>query len=105
MKNTYIFDNEGESFDRYTIILPNGDILGASENPFHPLGFGQHCANCLENYFKDCHMRPKNLSKTRTRQIIRSEVQQFRRDGNLGKEIFIKHLPAPVIEFINQNLS
>lgn len=46
-----IFDNGGETFDRYTI-LPSRfdkkyrdgmlvDCVGASEFPFHPQGFGQ----------------------------------------------------------------
>ncbi len=34
-----VYDNGGESIDRYTIILKDGDVLGASKNPFHPLGF------------------------------------------------------------------
>ena len=45
---TIILDNKGETFDRYTIILPNGDCYGASENPFHPQGFGQYCGNIAD---------------------------------------------------------
>lgn len=52
-----IFDNGGESFDRYTVIFTKKGIIskenrkhfgqrfmyiGMSENPFHPQGFGQH---------------------------------------------------------------
>jgi len=45
------YDNAGESFDRFTAVhtVPNGsgagiwfDYVGMSENPFSPLGFGQH---------------------------------------------------------------
>ena len=42
------FDNGGESFDRYTIFYkangwqPWRDYIAASDNPFHPQGFGQH---------------------------------------------------------------
>lgn len=49
------YDNGGATFDRYTILpprwardeyaYPNGqwNAIGASEHPFHPQGFGQHC--------------------------------------------------------------
>ena len=44
-----VYDNGGESFDRYTVVFserPEGRgmfyALGMSENPTHPQGFGQH---------------------------------------------------------------
>lgn len=48
-----IFDNGGETFDRYTVVYMRTrhknyqgylmyDCLGMSEHPFHPQGFGQH---------------------------------------------------------------
>src|SRR4051812_8413503 len=52
-----IFDNQGKTFDRYTVIFTKKSItdkesrkhygqlfmyVGMSENPFHPQGFGQH---------------------------------------------------------------
>ena len=51
--NIIILDNGGETFDRYTIIDRNtGEMVGASTNPFHPLGFGQYCGNVAENYYR-----------------------------------------------------
>lgn len=47
-KTIYVFDNEGETFDRFTIIFSDGDICGASEHPFHPQGFGQFNCNVCE---------------------------------------------------------
>jgi hypothetical protein len=52
-----LYDNGGKSFDRYTILPPRWAkgsayrrnhggawaAIGASANPFHPQGFGQHC--------------------------------------------------------------
>lgn len=45
-----IRDNEGETYDRYTVVY---DVIGDSRghylalamsaHPFHPMGFGQHC--------------------------------------------------------------
>lgn len=52
-----IYDNGGRSFDRYTVIPPRNagadyrehapfmwSAIAASENPYHPQGFGQHVA-------------------------------------------------------------
>ncbi len=41
-----LFDNNGETFDRYTAIYRDDETgetwyRGMSENPFHPQGFGQ----------------------------------------------------------------
>lgn len=44
-RSGYIFritDNGGRTFDRFTIVYCDGDYLGASTNPTHPQGFGQH---------------------------------------------------------------
>jgi len=38
-----IYDNGGETFDRFTIILDDDYVFGMSENPFHPQGFSQFC--------------------------------------------------------------
>ena len=81
MNQPVIFDNNGESFDRYTIILPYGSILGASCNPFSPLGFG--CTVGDTNH-------PENY------------VEIARRDGRLGDEVMYEELPNEVQEFINQ---
>ena len=50
MKILEIRDNRGETYDRYTVVYDEiGDsqghylALAMSEEPFHPLGFGQHC--------------------------------------------------------------
>jgi hypothetical protein len=43
-----IYDNKGESFDRFTIVFGrktfSGEFiyLGLSEYPYHPMGFGHH---------------------------------------------------------------
>jgi hypothetical protein len=46
-----IYDNGGQTFDRYTVVFMNEPerrhstfaALGMSAHPFHPQGFGQHC--------------------------------------------------------------
>lgn len=36
-----IWDNGGESLDRYTVVFKDGDMLGLSTEPEHPQGFSQ----------------------------------------------------------------
>lgn len=43
-----VMDNGGATFDRYTLCFmgPDGPFCyGASENPFHPQGFGQYAGD------------------------------------------------------------
>jgi hypothetical protein len=49
MKKIKCYDNGGDSYDRYTIVYLDDKqkdnmygCVGCSDNPFHPLGFGQH---------------------------------------------------------------
>lgn len=47
----YIWDNNGETLDRYTILIAStGDIYGASENSYSPMGFAQYCGNAADSY-------------------------------------------------------
>jgi len=43
-----IYDNGGETIDRYTLIMPDGEAWGFSVNPYHPQGFGQYAGNLGE---------------------------------------------------------
>lgn len=36
-----VYDNP-QFADRYTVILPNGDVFGMSDNPLSPNGFNQY---------------------------------------------------------------
>ena len=37
-----VYDNGGRSLDQYSVYFNDTECLAMSENPFHPLGFGQH---------------------------------------------------------------
>ena len=47
-KKLLVYDNEGRTFDRYTVIFPNGDVYGMSENSTSPQGFNQFLGNMNE---------------------------------------------------------
>ena len=42
MKDVRIFDNGGETIDRYTVVI-NDSVYGMSDNPLSPQGFNQYC--------------------------------------------------------------
>lgn len=53
MKHIIVLDNGGQTYDRFTIInKENGDMFGASSDPFHPMGFGQYCGNVADDYWR-----------------------------------------------------
>ena len=67
MSKIRVFDNGGETYDRYTVVyLATFDCgqylyVGMSENPFHPLGFGQH-GELPASYLHDCPDKEITLS-------------------------------------------
>ena len=46
-KKLTVLDNEGITFDRYTVITPEGNVYGMSYDPSSPTGFNQYC--CQES--------------------------------------------------------
>lgn len=85
-----VFDNEGETLDRYTIINEDGDILGLSDNTTHPLGFSQFCGNCVDNVMSyswgGSWRRHLNVPRVIHRELPRI-IEEFESEGHLGKGI------------------
>lgn len=53
-KNIIVCDNGGETFDRYTVIIRNGDnydVYTMSAHPFSPLGMNQY-SHTADNLLK-----------------------------------------------------
>lgn len=113
MKNIIVFDNGGETFDRFTIIdRKSGDMIGSSENPFHPQGFGQYCGNPAHTFFAQTigagyisrlsHEDPKHYAK-----IIRLKtaeiIKEFTRERHIGNVVEFATLPEDVQQFIKQS--
>jgi len=108
MKKLLILDNGGETWDRFTIVnLNDGEMIGASEQPFNPLGFGQHCGNVAHNYWVVaygagwCRVDDKTLRKR-----IKYGVQHFQNDcSHVGKKITWEELPEQVQQFAKQSFT
>lgn len=79
MKILKVFDNEGTTYDRYTIVFDEKEhkgmnlCLGLSDNPRHPFGFCQWCS-CMTG-------------------------------DHLGKEIKFEELPIDVQECVKERMA
>lgn len=72
-KPVKVYDNEGKTIDRYTILIPvyNSDdsakesigyeIVTANGNPTHPQGFGQYCTTIMGEYQPEPWEKPRTL--------------------------------------------
>jgi hypothetical protein len=101
-----VLDNGGETLDRYTIInRENGDLLGASHNPFHPCGVGLYNHNIADEYWfvawgyswrKHCDVK----------KCTKFAVDRYLNDTTgIGKKIKLSELPEDVIKFIHQSIN
>lgn len=73
-----VFDNEGKTFDRYTLINTRGEIYSFSKDPFYPLGVGTFAGtiepNKTENDFG--HLGKKILDFS----LLNKDCQKFVKD-------------------------
>ena len=101
-----ILDNGGATFDRYTIIdRLTGDMAGASDNPFHPLGFGQYCGNVADNYWQQAYGYSwrNGCNKRLLNKLIKYAIDLFLADcGNVGEVVEFSSLPEKVQQFAKQ---
>ena len=54
LDNVDVYDNDGETFDRYTVVIDNdlANCIGMSNNPNHPQGYNQY-AGVVSQKFLD----------------------------------------------------
>jgi hypothetical protein len=63
-ENIIIFDNGGETLDRYTIVFQDGTIVGSSENPSYPQGVWQHDeVDNIDEFINEARENPDWLGK------------------------------------------
>lgn len=105
--NLVCFDNGGETFDRYTILnTADGEMIGASERPFHPLGFGQCCGNVASNYWITAYGAGwrRGCNEKLLRKRIKFAVEHFLADcAHIGRRIDFDLLPEQVQQFAAQS--
>ena len=99
-----ILDNNGETFDRYTIIDPaTGDMWGASHNPFSPMGFGQYCGNIADNYWRVAYGYGwrNGLDKRLLNARIKFAINKYLAETK-DKPVKLEELPEPVQQYVKQ---
>ena len=99
-KEVFVFDNEGESFDRFTIVVKeDAMIFGASEHPFSPLGFGQFCGDVENTIYPLQDNLVENLDN-----LTDYYAELARKESSwLGKEITVfSELPEDVQKYVEQ---
>lgn len=72
-----IYDNQGKTFDRYTVIFPNGVIYLMSHNPGSPQGVCMYCGTQIDiSYLKSHNARVaiRNLPDQ-----VQSQIKELRR--------------------------
>ena len=107
MKSKFIcLDNGGETFDRYTIIeRATGEMVGASEQPSNPLGFGQYCGNVADNYWRVSYGSQwrKGCDERLLNKRIKYAVYLYMVDcGNVGKVVKFESLPETVQKYAKE---
>lgn len=106
--NIIVFDNGGKTADRYTLILPDGEVHGCSENPYHPQGVGTYNCNVCEARYTDSHIHYDNEKGRWFPHALKWAYKDFlaearKKDEWLGKEITDQsQLPPAVQKFIAQ---
>lgn len=104
-----VLDNGGKTFDRYTIInRKTGDVWGASENPFHPQGFGQYSHNIADAYWFHAYgtgWRKRAKDGGTLNRCIKATVTEYLADyGKVRKKVRLSELPKEVLKYIDQIL-
>ncbi len=107
-KQMVCFDNGGETWDRYTILdKATGAMIGASEQPFHPQGFGQYVGNAAHNYWVTAYGHGWNRTDPETlKKRVKFGIRHFLNDcSHIGKVIPFDQLPPDVRKFAVQTFT
>lgn len=113
MCEVLVRDNGGKTFDRYTIYVSTdiASIYGASENPYHPQGFGQFCGNLIPGKNSDhlgaivpIESLPIDVQKFISDKIEEYGIQERQNDDTFGGVIGFDDLTNEGYEFMT-NLS
>ena len=90
-----VFDNGGNTIDRYTMIgVDSGEMIGSDANPFSPQGFGQHVGDA-DKMSEEFHTTEEYIQYMR-------EHQDNLEEG-IGKEISKDELPKDARKFADEN--
>jgi len=86
ISDVVVYDNGGESFDRYTIFTPDGSVFGMSDNALMPNGFNMYIGDDTEIQ-KGSHLGKKLKSVPQSIKIAveRRMNEEFAKGGEVSK--------------------
>jgi hypothetical protein len=86
ISDVVVYDNGGESFDRYTIFTPDGSVFGMSDNALMPNGFNMYIGDDTEIQ-KGSHLGKKLKSVPQSIKIAveRRMNEEYAKGGEVSK--------------------
>jgi hypothetical protein len=86
ISDVVVYDNGGESFDRYTIFTPDGSVFGMSDNALMPNGFNMYIGDDTEIQ-KGSHLGKKLKSVPQSIKIAveRRMNEEYAKGGQVSK--------------------
>lgn len=106
MKNYIVFDNEGKTADRYTIInTETADVFGASENPHDPNGLGRWIGNIADH--KTVLYGAGWRQRLPAKKVIQAEIENYVNNAKLdprwlGIEVESTDLPEALRSYLEE---
>jgi hypothetical protein len=85
IRGVTIFDNNGASFDRYTVFTPDGSVYGMSSNPKSPQGFNMYIGD-RSDINKGSHLGKK--LKFIPKEILQAVVDRMNEDYAKGGNVY-----------------
>jgi hypothetical protein len=100
-----IFDNEGATFDRYTLIDSDGDTFGYSHDA---IGFDQYCGNIVDSYMFHAYgyaWRKRCDVKKVVKTVLNEQINIFVGEGRIGYLMDKDKWPQTIINAYNNRLN
>jgi hypothetical protein len=106
MKNYIVFDNRGNTADRYTIVnMETADVFGASDNPHDPNGLGRWIGNLADH--KTVLYGAGWRQRLPAKKVIQAEIDNYVNNAKLdpawlGIEVKTQDLPEALRSYIEE---
>jgi hypothetical protein len=108
IKDVIVYDNGGESFDRYTIFTPDGSVFGMSENATMPNGFNMYIGEDTE-IKKGSHLgkRLKSVPQSIEKAVMNRLNETYAKGGfvSKGERVWNKMRGSERYDFLYKNFT
>jgi len=93
LQKTIVYDNNGDTFDRYTVFTPDGSVYGMSDNPTSPQGFNQYLGDDTE-VEKGEHLgrKLKSVPKSIEKAVLNRMEEDYSNGGSVADVSSVREL-------------